>query len=473
MSSKNGTEPARLMGESGSITARLTFWYALLSVVLIASTGSVLYWVLTDRLRQEDDQMLAGRIAEIRAILLHPTDSAVFREEFQQETAMLSGAYTRVLDSQGNIVVEAPTASAVFSRSKASDPFSQIPGNEQGADWLSNEGEMFRIMSSHVAVGSGFTVQVAMSRAKEEEMIAAYRRTLWLTVSAALAIAVMVGYLIARRGLTPVSRLASIVTELSAAHLHRRIGNDVWPRELRPLAANFDQLLARLEESFARISRFSADIAHELRTPLHILRGEAEMALSKARSSEDYRMCIESSAEEYERLTRMVDALLFLARTEHPDAQLDKKTLALDQEIAAVCAFYQAMADEQEITLITGGAGTVLADSGLLRRALGNLIVNALRHTPSGGRIAVAAGETLDREVEIVVSDTGDGIAPVDLPYVFDRFYRADSARLRQGTGTGLGLAIVQSIMQVHGGTVSLDSELGRGTAVTLKFPPF
>ena len=472
MSSKNGTEPAGLMEKSGSITARLTFWYALLSVVLIASAGSVLYWVLTDRLRQEDDQMLAGRIAEIRAILLNPTDSAVFREEFQRETAMLSGTYTRVLDSQGTIVVEAPTSSAVFSRRKASDPFSEIPGDERGADW-SDEGEMFRIMSSHVAVGSGFTVQVAMSRTKEEEVIAAYRRTLWLTVSAALAIAVVVGYLIARRGLTPVSRLASIVTELSAAHLHRRIGNDAWPRELRPLAANFDQLLARLEESFARISRFSADIAHELRTPLHILRGEAEMALSKARTSEDYRTCIESAAEEYERLTRMVDALLFLARTENPHAQLDKKALALDQEIAAVCAFHQAMADELEITLITSGTGIVLADSGLLRRALSNLVVNALRHTPSGGRIVVEAKETPDREAEIVVSDTGDGIAPEDLPHVFDRFYRADSARLRQGSGTGLGLAIVQSIMQLHGGTVSLESELGRGTAVTLKFPPF
>lgn len=471
MSSKNGTKPAGLMGAAGSIAARLTFWYALLSVVLIASAGSVLYWVLVDRLRQEDDQMLAGRIAEIRAILLHPTDSPVFREELQREAAMLSGAYLRVLDSRGAIVVEAPTSHAVFSRRKAFDPFSEIPGDERGADWLSGEGEVFRIMSAHVAVGSGFTVQVAMSRTKEEEVIAAYRRTLWLTISAALAIAVVVGYLIARRGLQPVSRLASIVAELSAAHLHRRVGDDTWPRELRPLAANFDQLLARLEESFARISRFSADIAHELRTPLHILRGEAEIALSKARSSEDYRTCIESAAEEYERLTRMVDALLFLARAEHPDAQLDKKPLALHQEIATVCAFHQAMADEQEVTLVAHGTGTVVADSGLLRRALGNLVVNALRHTPCGGRIVVEARETEAHGAEIVVRDTGAGIAPADLPRVFDRFYRADSARLRQESGTGLGLAIVQSIMQLHGGTVSLDSVFGRGTTAKLKFP--
>jgi len=473
MSSKNGTESAGLMGEPGSIAARLTFWYALLSVVLIASAGSILYWVLADRLRQEDDQMLVGRIAEMRAIMLHPTDSAVFREELQREASMLSGTYLRVLDSQGAIVVEAPASQTIFSRRKFADPFSETPADEQGSNWRSGDGEIYRIMSARIAVGSGFTVQVAMNRSKEEDVLAAYRRTLWLAVSTALVIAVMAGYLIARRGLQPVSRLATIVAELTAAHLHRRVADDAWPRELRPLAANFDQLLARLEESFARISRFSADIAHELRTPLHILRGEAEMALTKGRSSEDYRACIESAAEEYERLTRMVDALLFLARTERPDAQLDKQPLAIYQEIAAVCAFHQAMADEQEVTLIAGGAGTALADSGLLRRALGNLIVNALRHTPSGGRIIIEARETPDREAEIVVSDTGDGIAPEDLPHVFDRFYRADSARVRQGTGTGLGLAIVQSIMQLHGGTVSLKSELGCGTAVTLKFPPF
>lgn len=473
MSSKNGTEFAGLGGERISIAARLTFWYALLSVVLIASAGSVLYWVLADRLRQEDDQLLAGRIAEIRTILLlHPSDSAVFREEIQREAAMLPGTYLRVLDSHGTSIVETPASHMVFSGRRFAAALNLYGPKEQGMDWLSRNGEMYRFMSSPIAIGSGFTVQVAMSRSKEEEVLATYRQTLWFAVSAALIIAVVAGYLIARRGLRPVSRLASIVAELGAAQLSRRVGDDTWPRELRPLATNFDQLLSRLEKSFTGISQFSADIAHELRTPLHILRGEAEMALTRARSNEDYRACIESAAEEYERLTRMVDALLFLARTEQSDALPDKQPLALDREVATVCAFHQAMADEQEVTLIADGTGTVLADPGLLRRALGNLIVNALCHTPSGGRIVVEARETPEREAEIIVGDTGGGIMPEDLPHVFDRFYRADSARLRQVTGTGLGLAIVQSIMQLHGGTVSLESELGCGTAVTLKFPP-
>ncbi|MFH1818943.1 MAG: heavy metal sensor histidine kinase [Pseudomonadota bacterium] len=469
MSSKNGTKPAAAGADS--IAARLTFWYALLSVVLIASAGSMLYWVLTDRLQQEDDRLLAGKIAEARAVLLlHPSDYAALREEVQHEAETLPGIYIRVLNGQGNIVADSPDFGAIFG-DHGSFATSPLSPDEHGQDWTSSDGKKYRILSGKFDAGSQFIVHAAMSLSKEEQFLAGYRKTLLLAVAIALVIAVVVGYLIARRGLTPVSRLASIVSELSAAHLHLRIGNDAWPRELKPLAANFDQLLSRLEESFARIARFSADIAHELRTPLHILRGEAEMALTKARSSEEYRACVESAAEEYERLTRMVDALLFLARTEHRDAQLDKKPLAFDQEIAAVCAFHQAMADEHEIKLITGGVGVVLADSGLLRRALSNLIVNALRHTPSGGRIIIEAKETPDRETEIVVRDTGEGIATEDLPHLFDRFYRADSARLRQGTGTGLGLAIVQSIMQLHGGTVSLDSELGRGTAVMLKFP--
>lgn len=472
MSSKNGFEPMTLIGERGSIAFRLTVWYALLSVVLIASAGSILYWVLADRLRQEDDQWLAGRIAEVRGILLlHSSDSAALQEEVHREAAMLPGSYLRVVNAKGVNVVEAPIPHAVVGARPFADPRFRTRGDEQGMDWASGSGETYRLMSARVSIGAGFTVQVAMNRTSEEEVLAAYRRILWLALSASLVIAVIAGYLIARRGLQPVSRLAAIIAELSAAHLHRRVADDNWPRELRPLAANFDQLLVRLDESFARISRFSADIAHELRTPLHILQGEAEMALSKDRPKEQYRDCIASATEEYERLARMVDALLFLARTEQPDSLPNKQTLVLEQEIAAVCAFYQALADEQDTTLIAGGAGTVLADSALLRRALGNLIINALRHTASGGTIVVDVTKNPDHWVDIVVSDTGEGIAPEDMPHVFDRFYRADSARLRQGTGTGLGLAIVRSIMLMHGGSVSLDSQLGRGTAATLRFP--
>lgn len=194
------------------------------------------------------------------------------------------------------------------------------------------------------------------------------------------------------------------------------------------------------------------------------------MALTKTRSNEDYRACIESAAEEYARLTRMVDALLFLARAEQPDTLLDKKTLTLDQELATVSAFYQAMADEQGVILTTRGEGIVFANSGMLQRTLGNLVMNALRHSTRGGKITIEGKETPEG-THIVVSDTGDGIAAEDLQHVFDRFYCIDSARSRSGSGTGLGLAIVKSIMQLHAGTVSIRSAHRQGTVVSLTFP--
>ena len=462
----------RAPGRSRSIASRLTFWYALLSVVLIATAGSVMYWMLADRLRQEDDRLINSRIAELRAILMiHSSNSATFLEDIQREAALLPGTYVRVLDSKAAIVAQTPAAGMAFRFRQANGTNPRVQMDEHGEDLYSDDGKIYRFMEAHFAFGSGFTVQVAMDRSREEDLLAAYRHTLWMAISVVLFIAVAAGYLIARREMRPVSQLASIIAELSAAHLNRRVGDDAWPLELRPLAMNFDQLLSHLEESFTRMERFSSDIAHELRTPLHILQGEAELALAKTRSNEDYRTCIESAAEEYQRLTRMVDALLFLARTERPDAQLKKKMLDLDSEIATVCNFYQAMADEQGVTLIVRAKETVMADSGLLRRVLGNLIANALRHSADEGQIIIETKGTVDDKVEIVVSDTGDGIAPLDLPHVFDRFYRADSARSRQGTGTGLGLAIVKSIMLLHGGTASIQSDLHHGTSVTLSFP--
>ena len=472
MSSKNGTEPAAsLTGESGSIAARLTIWYALLSVVLIASAGSALYWVLTQQLHQEDDRLLAGKIAEVRAVLLlHPDNLAALREEVQHESETLPGIYIRVRNAQAGIIAESPVPSRVFDDD---GPFTaaRIQEKGEGLSWRAPDGQKYRVMSGSFELGSHFTVNAAMSLTKEEQFLTGYLRVLLLAVTAALAIALAAGYLIARRGLRPVSRLSTIVDELGAGQLHRRIGEEAWPTELKPLAKNFDRLLSRLEESFARISRFSADIAHELRTPLHILRGEAEIALSKDRPNTDYRACIESAVDEYDRLSHMVDALLFLARSEQPDAQLDKRSLDMEQETAAVFAYYQAMADELGVALVNHCAGSVIADSALLRRALGNLVANALRHTPSGGRILVDVKAAPDNKTEIVVSDTGHGIAPEDMPHVLDRFYRADGARPRLGQGTGLGLAIVQSIMRLHGGTVSIQSEPDRGTAVTLTFP--
>ncbi len=457
--------------DTGSIAARLTFWYALLSVIVIAVAGTSLYWGLVQQLHGEDDRLLAGKIAEMRAVvLLHPYDWTALREEVQNEAETLPGIFIRVRSAQAGVIAESSGSHNLFSEH---GPFAAVrtPGHGVALSWLAPDGEKYRVMTDGFELGTRYTVNVALHLAREEQFLASYRRVLLLAVAGALGIALGAGYLIARRGLRPVSRLAVIVDGLGAQKLDHRIGEDAWPTELKPLARNFDRLLSRLEESFARISRFSGDIAHELRTPLQILRGEAEIALSREGSNADYRSCIESATDEYDRLSRMVAALLFLARSEQPNAHLDRQSLDVRQEVIAVFDFYQAMADEQGITLACLGEGTIAVDSALLRRALGNLVANALYHTPEGGRITVDIRPQPDHMMAIAVSDTGHGIPPEDLPHVLERFYRADAARPRRGQGAGLGLAIVQSIVHLHGGTISVRSEIGQGTSVTLMFP--
>jgi two-component system heavy metal sensor histidine kinase CusS len=247
-------------------------------------------------------------------------------------------------------------------------------------------------------------------------------------------------------------------------------------------------MLDRLEESFERISRFSADIAHDLRTPVNNIRGEAEVALARARSAGEYRDVVESCLEEAVRLSDLIGDLLFLARAESPLTHLRRERVDVGELLGGVREYYEASAADGGVSLtITIANEPVIAelDRTLLQRAVGNLVSNALAHTPPGG--AVVLGTSIDfsnpdssnydssnpdfSTIRIEVSDTGVGIPAEALPRVFDRFFRVDSSRSQGSGGTGLGLAIVQSIAVLHGGNVEISSQPGQGTRVTLRMP--
>ncbi|MBA3850551.1 MAG: hypothetical protein C0502_11250 [Opitutus sp.] len=211
-------------------------------------------------------------------------------------------------------------------------------------------------------------------------------------------------------------------------------------------------------------------MAHALRNPINNLRGEAEVALSRARSTEEYQQALTSSLEEYDRLARMIDALLFIARADEATTAVERRRFAARAEMEAVREFYEALAAEKQVRVLCEGEATLEADSMLVRRAVSNLLANALNHTPAGGTITLAAGATATA-VEIVVSDTGGGIPSEHVPRVFERFYQVDKTRDEPAKGAGLGLAIVQSIMRQHGGIAELTSVVGKGTRVILRFP--
>jgi two-component system heavy metal sensor histidine kinase CusS len=471
MSSKSDPEP-RAGRRAWSLAARLTAWYSGSAFAVVLGATAFLYWALATNLDREDDEALADEARIVSAILREgPRNAAAVRREAERASAGRKYAplYVRVVDAAGRVVAETPGMGealppALFPAPRGADA---EPGS--GAE-VQAAGGSYRVLAVY---SNGDVIQVAQDRTREEELLAGYRRSLWLVLALALGGCALIGYQVARRGLRPLQEIAATARRIRSSTLaDERLAPAGLPAELAELAVTLNAMLDRLEESFARLARFSADIAHELRTPVNNLRGEAEVALGRSRSPEEYREVLGSCLEECGRLARLIDSLLFIARAEDPRTQVEREQVDVGRELAAVREFYEPAAAEAGVTLTAVATGAVVAelDRPLLQRAVGNLVANALAHTRPGGRIALTAAAS-EGKVWIDVTDTGCGIDAAHLPHLFDRFYRADAARSSTGGSVGLGLAIVKSIAELHGGSVSLTSEVGRGTQVTLRLP--
>src|SRR5271157_5401349 len=248
------------------------------------------------------------------------------------------------------------------------------------------------------------------------------------------------------------------------------IGNAA--RELAVLASSFNELLSRLDQTFESMRRFVADASHELRTPISVIRGEADVALSQERSSAEYRESLAIILDESRRLSRLVDDLLNLARADAGNVKLQVREFYFNDLLAESCRSVQALAAARSIKLECQCSEDVPfhGDEELLRRLVVNLLDNAIRYTPRGGQVCASLNAN-GGELRIQVSDTGAGIPPEAVPHVFERFYRGDQARSRQEGGFGLGLAIVKWIAESHKGEVDLASRPGQGSTFTVTLP--
>lgn len=457
---------------STSITTRLTLLYLLSTLVILLCINGFLLMTLNDDLELEDNDFLSEQIYALQSITgRQPDSTAILRDHVLGERLGQPTRYlVRIQDSQGRTVLESPGMSSVPS---LLFPPPVSSGHKIGRGIRYQGGDLRHyLLNAAWAEGLGERnfrlLQVALDVTDELELMHKYRLKMGASLFAGLCLAGGIGILITRKGLKPLHKIAVTVEQISSTGLHQRVGNGAWPRELNQLTIALDAMLTRLEESFNRLTDFSANLAHELRTPINNLRGEAEVALSRTRSADEYRSVVESSIEEYERLSRMITDILFLAR---PEQGIEKQPLNARAEIELLIEYFNNVADEKNITIDLNGNGTVLADSRLFQRAVGNIISNALYYTQDGGHISIAISTLPDDSLFISFHDSGLGISPEELPNVFDRFYRSASARHLHNQGSGLGLPIVRSVMELHGGTVSLASKPGEGTLVTLCFP--
>ena len=463
-----------------TLAFRLSAAYALAGLFLVFFATASLYIVLVRELEKSTDLFLADKVHVLRTLLRdRPEDADALREEIELESAarQYEQFYIRLLNGRNTPVLTTPGMAEQLDMAQLTVQTHSHPGRTIAMK--GKNGRPFRVISVPSPVGLNVietdTLQIAIDVSQKEALLARFRFWFWGILLATFALFPWIGFQIARRGIRPVEEMATTARHISSTNLRERIVPEGYPFELASLASTFNQMLDRLEESFERISRFSADIAHDLRTPVNNIRGEAEVALARARSAQEYREVIDSCLEEAERLSDLIGDLLFLARAESPLTHLRCELVNVGELLGGVREYYEASAADGGVSLTTTlTEQPVIAelDRTLLQRAVGNLVSNALAHTPRGGTVQLEA-KADPSAVHIEVSDTGAGIPAEALPRVFDRFFRVDSSRSQGSGGTGLGLAIVQSIALLHGGRAEISSQLGQGTRVTLRIPTF
>ena len=451
-----------------SIASQLILLFTLATALLLACGLGVFYSLVVRHAFAEDNAVLADKISALSADL-HESGTDVFAEELKGRHAGEQAAYwIRLLDSQGRTYAETPGMDRLLSPEIFPPPQKSESAVRDLKDYRRGSKLFSLVALSEESRGQACALQVAQDRSSDERVERNFAVLFIIVLSGSVLASAFIAVTVTKRGLRPLGEMTRSLGRIGPTHLKERVAPTDWPRELQPLAIAFDDMLKRLDDSFTRLSQFSADLAHELRTPVANMLGEAQVALTRERTAAEYRETLESTIAECERLSRIVDNLLFVARVDASREPIARKRFDARAAVEKIAAFYQTIADDRHVTISCSGEGQIYADPDLFERAVGNLLDNALGFTPENGSIQIALSEH-DADFEVAVSDSGCGIAPEHLPRVFDRFYRAESSR--SSDGAGLGLALVKSIVDLHGGSATIQSEIGSGTTVTLRFP--
>jgi two-component system heavy metal sensor histidine kinase CusS len=458
-----------------SLTARLTLLFAAGSCTVLLALGWSIGGSIEQHFEEQDRFVLAGKML----LAQHTIERVASPEEYAQLPTLLDDALVghhdlvvQVLGPQRNVLLASPNvdfSDALRSPTNANTAPALTTWTQNGRTYRG----MTHAISTAIVAMPPLVVTVAVDIAHHAHFMHLFLRTLWLFVAGAAVATGLLGWFAASRGLAPLRAMRERAAGVTAHKLDQRLPVDAVPPELADLAQTLNAMLARLEDAFKRLSDFSSDIAHELRTPVSNLMTQIQVSLSRPRDAASYREILESNAEECERLTRMISDMLFLAKTESTQTgalmTANSEPVDLARAVGELFDFYEALAEEKSVRLKMSGHCTVVGDRLMLRRAISNLLSNALRYTPSGGAILVTLAQTPEHAL-LTVDNPGETIPAQHLPRLFERFYRADASRQHaSGEGTGLGLAITQAIVQAHKGTITAESNAGH-TRFSMRF---
>lgn len=456
-----------------SLALKLAFLVGTLGLLQSLAVLAFSYSTMSTNLAQQKRDLLNGNVVEARHLLDREPNLAAISSAAYRLSDLLSGhegLHVAVAKPDSNTALVAFSPVGVESvRRLHTDTW----GADAFLEWRMPQSDapmLSIVVSSEVVSGEAYVVLLTSDRSNDEELLSKLLFTALTAAPFALAIVSLGAWAIVSIGLKPLNRFRAAAMRITAKNMSGRISPDEMPGELLTLCLAFNAMLDRLDDGIRRLSQFSGDLAHEMRTPISILLGRTQVALSQSRTHAELIELHEGNVDELERLGRVVADMLFLARADNTTEILNSTKVELGDEAAKSAEYVELLAQERNISFHVSGHGEVLADKILVGRAITNLLSNAARYGEANSPVEILIKDG-DEKVELTVINKGEQILSEHRERLFDRFYRADSARSRDSGGTGLGLSIVKAIMTLHGGYVTIESDEVGITSFILHFP--
>lgn len=459
---------------------KLTLWNVSLILLFVIAFSLYLYRRLETQLYKEGDIFLTDELNEFNQYALENLDELpLIQEQIKEESSAIRKHYQMyygLLDPDGQIILQSsefqPPLQKIQAKIKTS--LKETDVNEykiiDGKDVYKVRVVTLPIKREDDTI---YYVQVGMNLARIEKTLMHYRQNILYALPVILIFSLTGGYFLTRRNLKPISQMAQTTNRITISNLSERLPIRGTGDELDGLSKTFNQMINRLDQAYQKLSQFSADAAHELRTPITALIGEIEVALAQRRSPEDYCNLLSSNLEELTRLMRLVNNLLLLSQDEEPDKAKKNELINLNEIVRDIAELFNPVAGDSDITLkmaVSPEPLFVFGDKWRIEQLISNLIDNAIRYNHSGGSVDIFLTK-LDGNAQLIVNDTGIGISKSDQTKIFDRFYRVETSRSRSSGGSGLGLNIAESIVQSHLGNISVTSQIGKGSTFTINLP--
>jgi two-component system heavy metal sensor histidine kinase CusS len=462
------------MKSRSSIGARLIAVFAAINLVCFGLLGWHLERSFEAQVTHRDETALLLNAANIRAFVCNMTSYEDISHHEATLQRLIDGAPALavvILDPSGRTLLRyGADADKMPGKLMPVMPFVVAPADIQS--WRSADGFEARGITAGCSLDGGehVTVSMGQSVAAGKALMLNHRGDMVIAVAIGVLTVLLLSIVLVKRALRPLAAMADGARAISAHSLHSRLSLGAAPRELEVLAAELNDMLGRLENGFDRVWQFTVDLAHDLRTPIGNLRGANEVALAHRRTPDEYEQLLESNIEECDRVSRMIESVLFLARAESPQFALRRSRFDAAEELQRVADYFEGPSSEKGIAIRVEAQMTLEVDRDLFRRALSNLVDNAIRHAYRDTTVSLTAEQTGEL-FRVTITNLGEGIDQDHLTKVFDRFYRLDKSRQATGGSNGLGLSIVRTIVELHGGRVGVESDPDGTTRFSMLFP--